>query len=316
MARSTEPELVQNATFLEWRTHFERRLKAVYPEYPFNPSLNLGELLARQIILWCEEHEVPEDERWPKLNEIDGLVTGLYDALLPGDAPRDKPRSYFWRHLDIDRLFRTTSKSYRDEIVNRYDLKQLASQYLDRPWMHVDFVDWIFADSLVAAELIATYEWVRERRGGLVYFLFEGKRFKTVLFKVVQIPTIFFLNWVLPGLVCWWAYQYYPMVAVIAALLYYGINIVWLIVQIGRRIAWRLGGGKSFRRLTSDRLSAMLNAYVQMREETIHVPSLARAIDDAASSGVVWDPQLLCIVDLVKTKHPISWTRCLPQANY
>jgi hypothetical protein len=53
---------------------------------------------------------------------------------------------------------------------------------------------------------------------------------------------------------------------------------------------------------------ALFNAYQELRESTIHVPSLRLAVEQAKEKGVAWDPQLFCILDNVAQNYPSTWT--------
>ena len=56
------------------------------------------------------------------------------------------------------------------------------------------------------------------------------------------------------------------------------------------------------RRRAAELNTSMFNAYYELREATIHVPSLRRAVEQAKEKGVGWDPQLFCVLDNVAQK--------------
>jgi hypothetical protein len=154
----------------------------------------------------------------------------------------------------------------------------------------------------------SSYEWLQARSGGFAYALFEGHKFKTFLFKMVQVPLTVFLGWVAPGLFCWWLYPSFPTVSIIIAVAYYVLSIGWAAVRLCRRALYRLRGGRSLRQTAAELNTSMFNAYYELREATVHVPSLRRAVDQAKEKGVGWDPQLFCILDNVAQNHPSTWT--------
>jgi hypothetical protein len=79
-------------------------------------------------------------------------------------------------------------------------------------------------------------------------------------------------------------------------------------VRLCRRALYRLRGGRSLRQTAAELNTSMFNAYYELREATVHVPSLRRAVDQAKEKGVGWDPQLFCILDNVAQNHPSTWT--------
>jgi hypothetical protein len=97
-------------------------------------------------------------------------------------------------------------------------------------------------------------------------------------------------------------------VSIIIGALYYTINIGWVIVYSFRLMLYRLRGGKSLRQRAAEIIPALYNTYQELRESTIHVPSLRNAVEQAKEKGVAWDPQLFCILDNVAQNHPSTWT--------
>jgi hypothetical protein len=98
------------------------------------------------------------------------------------------------------------------------------------------------------------------------------------------------------------------MVSLIIAVVYYVLSVGWLAVVLCRRALYRLRGGKSLRQTAVELNTSMFNAYYELREATIHVPSLRRAVEQAKEKGVGWDPQLFCVLDNVSQKNPSTWT--------
>ena len=85
-------------------------------------------------------------------------------------------------------------------------------------------------------------------------------------------------------------------------------NIGWVILYLTHLTLYRLRGGKSFKQRAAELIPALYNAYQELREPTIHVPSLRNAVDQAKGKGVAWDPKLLCILDNIAQNHPSTWT--------
>jgi hypothetical protein len=316
--QSPDPQRVELAqAFVEWETGFEQEIKEKFDLTPncaiFYLCLSIGQQTAKAVLLCCEKHSESASDLSGKLYYVSEFITELYDALAPQDqaaAPRkNRHGPGFWTHVDLNYVCLRATKSYREQFLDRQSLKNLANAYLARPWLHNSFLDWILTDALIAAESVATYEWFQAQRGGVSYALFEGNKTKAALFRIfVAMPFVFFLSWIAPGLFCWWLYGAFPRVAVIIGALYYTVNIGWVIVYFVRLLLCRLRGGKSLRQRAAKLIPALYNAYQELRESTIHVPSLRNAVEQAKEKGVAWDPQLFCILDNVAQNHPSTWT--------
>jgi hypothetical protein len=109
---------------------------------------------------------------------------------------------------------------------------------------------------------------------------------------------------VVPDLFCWWLYSSFPRTSIIIAVAYYVLGIGWNAVQLVLRALHRLRGGKSLRQKAAELNTSTFKAYDELREATIHVPSLRRAVEQAKEKGVGWDPQLFCVLDNVAQKNP------------
>jgi hypothetical protein len=300
--------------FVEWKEEFQEQLKEKFhieqPRSIFHPCLSIGEQTAKAVLSWCEKHRESASDLSAKLYYVSDLTIELYEALAPQDQSTTSQRRYgFWAHVDLNYICLHATKSYREQFLDRQSLKQLADAYLARPWVHTSFLDWVFTDALIAAEAVATYEWCQAQRGGFSYALFQGNKVKAALFRiVVGKPLVIFLSWIAPGLLCWLLYGAFPRAAIIVGVLYYVINIGWVIVYLGRVMLYRLRGGKSFRQRMPELIPALYNAYQELREATVHVPSLRQAVEQAKEKGVGWDPQLFCILDNIALNHPTTWT--------
>ena len=295
---SSPPDLSDfKAAFSAWISRYGESLIGRYEAYALRSCETLARTTGQAVLAWCEARELSASELNPKLWDAEQLIPELYDALGQQNDQPVRTRYSFWQHLDIAHLIADTTKTHRDGLVDRQSLKRCADSYLSKSWLHNSYLDWVFVDALIAAELIATYDWLMGRRFGLAYALADGRRLKTFAFRCLIAPTTFFLGWILPG-----------TAALIAAASYYGLSFGLLAVQLGYRVLRRLRGGKSRRQVMTDMILSMTNTYLQLRETTVHVPSLKHAVKDATGKGISWDPQLLCILDNVAQKHAIVWT--------
>jgi len=137
------------------------------------------------------------------------------------------------------------------------------------------------------------------------------KRWKAILFRLFSVPATFAFGWIAPGALCWWLYPKFPTGATIAASAYYLLSIYRLARYLIRLALYRLRTGKTPRRETFERVAAMEAAYSNMREDTIHLPSLKKAIQHAKDLGAEWGPHVLSILDNVAARNSTTWMRHL-----
>lgn len=293
--------------FTGWCELYDKRLKERHEGFALRSRLWAGECIGNSILSWCRLHNETPFDMSCKLQSVEEFVEGLYQALTPRDNLNAKQRYVFWVHLDIAKEIYQGRRSYRDGLLNKQRLKNLADEYLKSPWRHHSYIDWVFVDSLMAGELAATYEWFQGKLGGLAYALFEKNKLKVGLFKLMTTSFAIFFDWVLPGLFCWWLYTSFPRASLIIGSIYYISRILWLGASLCRIASHRFWGGKSLRQTATEINTSLLKAYDELREDTVHVPSLRRAVEKAVEKDVVWDPQLLCMIDNVAQKNPSRW---------
>jgi hypothetical protein len=295
--------------FEEWRDRHRNDLKRhSEANGKAHSCLKPVELTGASVLSWCKEHNESPQDFDSKLYHVRDLIYQLDDALSPTLKKFHKERRGFWSHIDMVRVIQDQNKIYRECLLDRELLKNVADLYLSRPWMHNAYLDWVFTDSLIAAETVSTFEWLKAKRGGFSYALFDGNKFKMAIAKLMYYPIAIFLFWVLPGLGCWWLFSTFPTGALIVGSAYYALNIGWLVINLFRVAIHRLGGGKSFKQMAAELNRSAFATYDELREGTVHVPSLRRAVEKAKDNGVVWDTQLFCILDNVAQRNPSTWT--------
>ncbi len=299
-------------SFERWRGYFEKELQRQISGARLRGCMAVGVHAGLAVRQWCLEHGCLDQMR-SMLSGLNEFVPNLWEALTPPEVGRctgkyeemrDSFRSSLWTHIDPQRFVASAPKAHRDEMVDRQSLKELADTYLQRPWMQTPYLDWVFVDALIGSALVASYEFIQNKRWGENYSIY-GDVWQARLALLQK----FFYGWILPAIIAWWTYKRYPSETVMAAAAYYGISIILVFFVVGRWSLWRLRGGKSFRRASSELLEPLRTVYAKLNEETIHVPSLRRAVEHSAEAGVAWDPQLLCILDNVAGRSPVMWTR-------
>jgi hypothetical protein len=313
---SDAPPEKLTATFSTWLRAYKSDLQEKRDMYPVDVLMQAADAIGRSALTWCRTHGQDSDGLSAKLWDVQQFVPALYDALHPRNGSATKLQYLLWQHIDVPRFLTETAKSSRENVLDRESLKICADIYLRQPWLRNAYIGWIFIDALMLGEFLATYDWLQSRRWGISYTIFDGNKNKALFFKLIAVPATFFLGWILPGLLCWWLFSSYPTAALIAAALYYGTSLAWLVFRVCRYVLQRLRGAKSFTRVSVEMINAMSHAYFQLREDTIHVPSLKQAVQEATEKGVAWDPQLLCVLDDVAQEHPIAWARAMPPRSY
>jgi hypothetical protein len=276
-------------------------------EYELDRYLAVTEYSGAAVLAWCEQHNETVEELREKLGFVAWFCAKLYNALEP-ESPLDErqPRGgLFWRHRDGG-ILQPESKKEREDFFDKEGLKRAADQYLARSWLNNPYLDWVLTDALIAGSMVEAYEGHQGTFGGMAYALFAGHVLKTLAFKAVTIPLRFSLSWILPGFICWWLQP--STTAIVVAALYYLVNLGWLAFVLSLRALYWLRNGKSGRRESLDRVTSLARAYDELRDPTtIHVPSLQQAVGRAREGGVVWPPQLLCLLDTIVQKRPTTW---------
>jgi hypothetical protein len=294
-----------------WRKSYEAWLDREVETQEAAACRSVAIATARSTLEWCKAN--PEDD----LDEINEkvwraarLVHELHQALTDYSTAKQtlKSNSILWRHVDIGKFISLSNNEEKDDPFNARAAKNISNTYIANPWMQNPYVDWVFIDSLMFACLMTHFQLIMKSKYGFGYALF-GKRWKANLFRLFSVPTTFIFGWIAPGALCWWLYGKLPTPAIVIAGLYYASSIFMLIRDFARLALYRLRTGKTPRQEIIDRVSAIELAYAELREETIHVPSLRRAIEQARDKGVLWDPQIFSILDNVAAKTPTTWTR-------
>jgi hypothetical protein len=262
---------------------------------------------AKAVIAWCVTHdETPQQLHskltWEEPNVIN-FVQGLYYAL----HLNDKPPS-FWSHVDLQDIYLNKSSSYRNEFVD-IAVKDHAHFYIAHPWLHTPYLDWVFIDSMIAAEAISTYEYFQLRQIGFSHALFDGNPIKSALFHALIVkPLGFAVNWIAPAGVCWWMYgsSAFTVTAIVTAL-YYLYMIVARLYGLSLSLARKFRGEKTQAQKFEEMLLAFHDAYHAVSEPTVHMPTLLQAVARAREVGVVWAPQQLCILENIAKANPVTW---------
>jgi len=300
-----------DTAFNEWRKRLPKRLELHCEKEKVRSIQPVCMSFGRTILAWCKANNEKPEDFYSKIGSIEEFSTTLYQALSHQDGEKQS-RWSLWHHANIDNLVELKTKKYRDGYADWQSVKQSADEYLKRPWLHNENMDWVYLDALICSAVLGGYEFIQSHRLGFAYAIFDGNFWKAKLFRIVWVPFVFFLGWILPGLICWGLYNWVPKIALVLATLYYGYSIYLVFRQIVFHVGYRIRNRKSLQGELNERFMAIVAAYNRLNDETIHVPSLRREIEDAQKKGVVWSSQVLCLLDNIEEKNKITWSRSGP----
>jgi hypothetical protein len=296
--------------FRNWERSYDKWLETDIDKTEASACRHVATGAARTTLKWCKANPESGWEINQKLWRSARLVHELYQAVTPGtsEPPRLKSKHTLWQHIDLRTFLQSANTEEKDAPTDHSAIKSLANAYIASVWMQNSYLDWVFVDSLMVGQLIGAFQVIMKFKYGIGYTMF-GKRWKAILFRVFSVPMTFLLGWVAPGAFCWWLYRMSPTAAIVIAAAYYVVSIAMMLRYFARLILYRLRVGRTPRREMIDRVAASEVAYAELREETIHVPSLRRAVELARESGVLWEPQIFSIIDNVTAQTPTTWIR-------
>jgi hypothetical protein len=223
------------------------------------------------------------------------VVSDLDLHLHPREEDADtQKRHRLWWHLPNRIILDPTSSDTR--AIEKQGFELAVGDYLARPWMQHDHIDWCIVDALVAQEWIAFLCHVRTQR--------SMKR----LLRVFQVPLMLAVF----GLPLWGVY--YLLVAnsawVLPALLLYGAVLLWELVSFVRRAIARLRNRVPS---PSSLLQAMAEAYATLDGPALSPTRVQDALRAADSKGVSWPQTIWPVIEAAVTRNPNLW-RVAPTA--
>ncbi len=203
------------------------------------------------------------------------------------------PQPHFWRHQPIE--FFKDQYRRRGISIDKDALIRTATYYLSRPELRMDWLDWIFLDAFVLAEVIATSDFAIETIAGLPAFL--AMQFARSDMKCYQrLKTEF--RWV------WFTFNYLAWPAAVYALFVQqrgtwalAIGVLWGLFQVARIV---LGVSmRNHHRAAIKLVEPLRNLYAMLGGVNISPRKLKEALDTAAAAGVVFDGAAFAIVDRI-----------------
>lgn len=261
---------------------------------------------AEAVTHWCKENNESPGRLELKLEDAESFMIRLYEALHTEKGPFSDEKYSFWSHRSIDGLLRL-KPSQRSLIVDRSRLRKLATEYLQEPWLHNPYLDWVFVDALTIAELVGALEWYRQQKFGLSYALFDGNRFYMVLWKLVTIPLSVAIGWLLPAYLFYLLFGWSAWLALGLAAVYYALNLGMLAKWFGHKIWALLSRSPTPLQKVEHLIEEMEKVYSLLTGPVIHIETFRRALDKAGDDGVGWDQQLFYILDKLAEQRPKLW---------
>jgi hypothetical protein len=277
------------------------------------PGRDRWEPLWDMIVANIRKVSDPRDDPFNKLSDAHDFLESLDSALHSEWGPFAKEhtrRGQMWRHRDIDGLYSSTKASARDHFVEREELKKAARTYIESPWLHNPYLDWVFLDAITAGDLVSAIEGYRQRKQGMAYAFCNGVWWKILIWRLTLTPLVFLIGWVLPIALVVYFYNEHPWV-IWPAIAYYALSFIMLGVKVWARISALLRGQPTIARRVTKIITAAGRAYDSLRGPALHLPSITKAFDKAVESGVNFDQVTFYILDHVAKKNPAMWETAL-----
>jgi hypothetical protein len=266
---------------------------------------DLIETTAREVARWHGRNQEEKASLSAHLYGAERFIRELDEALHPEDGPFAKSKHIFWRHLNGQAIARLKPIE-RQNIVDRDQLRQLATEYLTRQYLQNPYLDWVLVDAMTLAEMLGTLEWHLARTQGFAYAMFEGNPLKIFLWKIIATPIGFALSWILPAYPCYLLSERSPNVAIGIAIIYYGWGLFGLMYILWGQIKQLISRTPSENEKMKKLIEEMGKVYSLMDGSVIHVATLRKAFEETSLAGVGWDQQTFYILDrLAQAKQPV-----------
>lgn len=214
-------------------------------------------------------------------------------------------RGQLWQHRDLLHLYRSTKASERDYFVNLRDLKDAAREYIESPWLHNLYLDWVFLDALTAGEIVVAMEKLQIAKLGFVYAICDGVAWKLALWRWVS-PLVSLLEWFAPAALAIYFSSLSPWVFWLAGV-YYATALVFLITWLGWRIRLLIRRQPTPAQKLMKIVDEAGRAYHSLAGPILHLPSIIKAFENATVNGVTFDHITYYILDHVSKKNPAVW---------
>jgi len=269
--------------------------------------------IGQSVYNYCKSSGETVDELIKKLDSLLYFIPELFYALSPQDnnQPVVSSRNFLWRHLNIERYLHEVKPPLP---WNSKKIKDLFDQYLAKPWMSCEYLDWLFLDVSMAEGAIFFDHFAKSKRFGLAYRLAGNDKAKLIFLYWLFLIIGFSVSWILPAIFCVWLHEFHKLIALFVGGIYYAINGGYLLWALSVRIYYLATGRKTVERKFRDAAFFSKLAYQHLAEMTIYFPTLRGIMSNVAIDDRIpnfWPPQLLTVLDRVEKKYPSGWSTYL-----
>jgi hypothetical protein len=265
--------------------------------------------LLRKVVKQSEEENL---ERWECESRLDDAETVIADITV---AMRlnwpEAPRNRFW--WGWSRGISTEKPKEWDEAspIDAEELDTATAEYLTRPWMQLDRLDWYIINGFVIDEILRLSHGIRSGsafgpgslRRSLSTELSRGKPIPYALMMMGLGALSFILNWLLiPGIALLAYFYDYQRVAK-WLLIIFGIQILLSIILS----PWRINNWRKVRRLRRSltrKLEHLLQIYENCRAKTINPTVLRDKIAALEKDGILVKPAVYSILGRAIDRDP------------
>lgn len=213
------------------------------------------------------------------------------------EESRARYRRFIWHHTTDGYLTLTGTKE-DDFSISKEDLQAYAGQYMARPWMQHDYIDWCIVDALVR------WEWAAFHNDMINPYMSFEDEYKWVGRAVSAAVLAAFLG--IPAAGVWYLYSVKSRWAAPAAVVLC-LYAAW--ETIGAFRIWRAGllTKVKAKQRKLDLLTGMRDAYWSLGGSVLSPTRVKDALEAAADRGVVWSQAIWPVIDGAVARNPNVW---------
>lgn len=215
-------------------------------------------------------------------------IVSHMDIYLHPEERSAQNRYRLWHHLSQHRIVDPATSDISS--IDRREFEACVGEYLARPWMQHDYLDWCIVDALTAQEWSAYLQVVRGQRSAKRFLGAFGAA-GTILFIVLSV-------WGLRHL-----FSTGSVLAIPAAIAFAAV-IAWELVGFIRRRVARLRAKVPTERSL---LLAMRDAYATLDGMVLSPTRVRDALRAADAKGVGWSQAVWPVIDAAVARNPNLW---------
>ena len=262
---------------------------------------------AEQITRQCRHDEdMSPNILKARLDDTLDFFLRLDEALHMPEGPFQEETAALWQHRDILKIFKSKKSSERQYFVDRDALRRSIREYVSNTWLYESYIDWVLVDASVCAATIGELEYYYEQKYPISYAISSGVRWKFMALR----PLAWFvklLYWIIPATVSYGISQWSLRAAIVTGVIWYGIEILLLIVRFSAKALLMLRAGGTPTSRLRNAIDEMAKAYGSLRGEILHVGNVRKALERAAEKGAVWDEEIFYLLDRLDKQNGTPW---------